>query len=398
MNQIRLLVMIGASLMIAQGCTIEEIDEGSGDDALIGGGPGDAPDIGPGADPDVAPPVASFSVATDPRYAFSPVEFVNTSTNATSYLWDFGDGRQAVGREEGVTHAYDEAGTYTVTLCAEGPGGRDETSLTVEVLGPRTFADFSVNAPDPIIAGRTMVTFVSNSNFADDYLWDFGDGTTSTEASPTHVFQSVGDHVVSLTVSNASGEDTATRVVTAFLDPATGIFLTEVVINDMPFALSAESPFVLPPTGTDIADGQMDIFLFAGPAAYFREQLPTASIVDDLYTYRSVLPRVVRDEDDFPKIISNFQDVQTGMLLNEAIPMEFGQWMIHTWESDDEHGFNLLHQVATDDDDPPRTFNPFIDFVDVDDTGHGEYVTTTNVDHADDTGTEIIIRYRHGAR
>ena len=51
------------------------------------------------------------------------------------------------------------------------------------------------------------VTFINNSLYADSYLWDFGDGTTSTEINPIHVYQDYGSFDVSLTASNSDCGD-----------------------------------------------------------------------------------------------------------------------------------------------------------------------------------------------
>lgn len=51
------------------------------------------------------------------------------------------------------------------------------------------------------------VSFVNNSTNSDTYFWDFGDGFTSTEVSPVHTYQTLGEYVVSLTVSNAQCSD-----------------------------------------------------------------------------------------------------------------------------------------------------------------------------------------------
>ncbi len=61
------------------------------------------------------------------------------------------------------------------------------------------------------------VAFQSTSiNTVTSYAWDFGDGNTSTQESPTHVYQNSGNYNVSLTVTNAIGSDTKT--VTDFVD------------------------------------------------------------------------------------------------------------------------------------------------------------------------------------
>jgi PKD repeat protein len=59
------------------------------------------------------------------------IDFANCSENATEYKWDFGDDNDDTG--EKTTHAYDEAGTYTVTMTATGDGGSKSTTQDIEV-------------------------------------------------------------------------------------------------------------------------------------------------------------------------------------------------------------------------------------------------------------------------
>lgn len=59
-----------------------------------------------------------------------------------------------------------------------------------------------------------LVNFYNNSLNATSYSWDFGDGSTSTEANPVHTFVSPGAYVVRLTAIRGSVRSTARRVVT----------------------------------------------------------------------------------------------------------------------------------------------------------------------------------------
>jgi len=59
------------------------------------------------------------------------VIFTNTSTDATTYEWDFGDSQTST--ETSPTHAYADYGTYTVTLKATGDGGENTVSYDVEL-------------------------------------------------------------------------------------------------------------------------------------------------------------------------------------------------------------------------------------------------------------------------
>lgn len=93
-----------------------------------------------------AAPVASFTYDV----AFSDVTFTNTSANATSYTWDFGDGL-GTSTEESPTYVYASEGTYTVILSALKDGQMDEFSSEVTtILNPN---------------------LISNSGFDDDSGW-----------------------------------------------------------------------------------------------------------------------------------------------------------------------------------------------------------------------------------
>ncbi len=57
----------------------------------------------------------------------------------------------------------------------------------------------------------------SDSSTGDNltYVWDFGDGQTSTEQNPTHEYTVAGDYTVSLTATNTYGSDITTNIVSA---------------------------------------------------------------------------------------------------------------------------------------------------------------------------------------
>lgn len=87
-------------------------------------------------DPVVTPqdPIASFQFEIDAN-DFLTVNFSNFSQNATSYMWDFGDGNNSA--DESPSHTYEEGGTYTVVLTASNAEGTSANrSETITVTDP----------------------------------------------------------------------------------------------------------------------------------------------------------------------------------------------------------------------------------------------------------------------
>lgn len=91
--------------------------------------------------PAPAAPVANFSYS-GAGLAPSTVTFTNTSTNATSYLWDFGNNATSV--EASPTYKYTSGGVYTVKLTATGAGGSNSTTKTINITTPTTLKIMSV--------------------------------------------------------------------------------------------------------------------------------------------------------------------------------------------------------------------------------------------------------------
>ena len=148
------------------------------------------------------PPTAAFTVEQD---SLDPktVTFNNTSQNAATYTWDFGDGNTST--DMSPTHTYAMEGNYTVSLSARNSdGGIDITSETVAAVAPITVLfTAAIDATD-----AKKVQFTNSSVNASNFSWDFGDGNTSTDMSPTHTYASYGTYSVVLSADNNIGETT----------------------------------------------------------------------------------------------------------------------------------------------------------------------------------------------
>ncbi len=147
---------------------------------------------------------AGFTATSNNACNGVPIQFTDTSNFATSWQWNFGDGNSST--QQNPLHTYTANGTYTVTLTVTyGPCTDTETQTNyITVTDPVAFT-FSADDTLACTAPHT-VNFTSNvSGVAGGYLWDFGDGTTSTSANPSHTYTANGTYTVTLSVANSSG-------------------------------------------------------------------------------------------------------------------------------------------------------------------------------------------------
>ena len=145
------------------------------------------------------PPSAGFAVAQS-ETNYLEYSFTNTSVNASTYMWDFGDGNTSI--EESPTHVYAVAAQYAVTLIATNDSNLStELSKTINILAPVT-ADFTSQVdPDDY---RTF-SFMDASQGAETLLWEFGDGFQFTGMNPSHTYTEDGIYTVSLTATSITG-------------------------------------------------------------------------------------------------------------------------------------------------------------------------------------------------
>ena len=150
----------------------------------------------------------------------STVNFINSSLNATSYIWNFGDGSSST--DENPSHTYLNDGVYTVTLQATNNCGTTILEQTVVVSTPPTAA-FTTSGSFGCTPFTVQFTNASSSN-ATSYLWDFPGGapSNSTEANPSVVWNTTGVYTVTLTAFNAAGSSSSTTTITVSTAPTAG--------------------------------------------------------------------------------------------------------------------------------------------------------------------------------
>ncbi|RPH32252.1 MAG: PKD domain-containing protein [Bacteroidales bacterium] len=159
-----------------------------------------------------ATPVANFSV--NPPLKIFPdatFNFHNQSfpaADAWSYNWNFGDGYTSTLKEAG-NHTYTQwapnsnDNIYTATLKVDAPHCSSTTSNILRLLPTVPVPFFDANIYQS--CSPLEVHFVNASMYGRNYVWDFGDGTTSGETEPVHIFTEPGYYVVKLQVQGDGG-------------------------------------------------------------------------------------------------------------------------------------------------------------------------------------------------
>ncbi len=152
-------------------------------------------------------PVADY-ITTNPSGCDElQVGFFEQTQNAMVYIWNFGDG-SPISNEPNPTHSYTLAGSYFPTLTIVGDGGcTDSIDINAITVSSNTTAGFTSSpvVGDTILLPSAIVTFTDTSLHAVSWLWDFGDGNTTTEQHPIHTYRFTGEYTVTLQVTNENG-------------------------------------------------------------------------------------------------------------------------------------------------------------------------------------------------
>lgn len=177
-------------------------------------------------------PIVSFTGSPTTGVAPFDVTFTDTSAGTiTNRFWSFGDGSTTNVNTTSVIHTYHIEGSNTVTLIASGPVGAHTNArsgyIVVYVVPVANFTASPTNGVRPL-----GVSFVNTTTgTATSFAWTFGDGGTSTNANPNHVYTNASTFGVTLTVSGPAGGSTNAK-------PA----LITVIEDTVPPSLTISSP------------------------------------------------------------------------------------------------------------------------------------------------------------
>jgi len=161
-------------------------------------------------------PVACFTesaevVSTDDSIYFDASASYDPDGTIVGYSWDFGDGTTATGIT--VTHRYKENGVYTVTLRVIDDNVAIASSTAKKtVLNRWPVGTFTES--DTIVIQNEIIYFYASESYDPDgtivgYLWEFGDGNTTTGVTADHKYSEVGEYTVTLTVTDNDGYSTS---------------------------------------------------------------------------------------------------------------------------------------------------------------------------------------------
>lgn len=181
-----------------------------------------------GNDPPISIPGGPYSTDTDKAINFNAEDSYDPDGYIDFYRWNFGDGSTEI-LDGSPTHKYSNPGDYIVTLTVIDNNGTSNENTTTVTVEP------SKNEPPIALANgpysgkvNERVQFSCIGSYDPDpgdsislYYWDFGDGSNSTDANPTHNYSIANNYQIILTVTDSGGlTNTATTYITVAAAPS----------------------------------------------------------------------------------------------------------------------------------------------------------------------------------
>ena len=176
------------------------------------------------------PPVllsTSFTYSPSSPQVSQQVSFTASASGGTgpySFSWAFGDG--ATGTGAAVYHTYSTTGSYSVVLTAKDSSPSQQTATSQQTITvtsppppPSLTASFTESLSNSVVGQTVSFTGSASGGTAPyNYAWNFGDASTGSGSSASHIYQTAGVYTVVLTVTDAAGHVvSATNTVTVTL-------------------------------------------------------------------------------------------------------------------------------------------------------------------------------------
>jgi len=154
---------------------------------------------------------ANFSISGYEIPAPSTISFINTSQNATSYLWDFGDGSTST--QAAPIHTYALDGTYPLRLKATGPTGVDSICKLVSISAPPNGGSAMAYFFDRCSGTPVGALFKTVNPLSTGVYWDFGNGAVAAARDAIVQYTLPGDYTVKHSTVINGVRDTLTRII-----------------------------------------------------------------------------------------------------------------------------------------------------------------------------------------
>lgn len=226
------------------------------------------------------PPRADFEVEPVEGPAPLRVDLRNLSSGHISrFEWDLGDGEAR--RSAALSHVFEHAGVYRISLTAKGPRGTDRAEREVRVLALGTVVAAFALRPVKGYAPLEVQTRNLSRN-ATSFRWEFGDGAISVDSEPTHRYERPGRYLVRLYAEGA--ERPAEGEVEAYaVDQPLAEFRADPVEGEAPLTVRFENRSM-----GGVTEYEWDLGdPYAGDRAKSREESPTfVYAVPGVYTVR----------------------------------------------------------------------------------------------------------------
>jgi PKD repeat protein len=160
-------------------------------------------------------PLAAFTQSDTIGCNPKMIHFADSSKNAQQWFWKFGNGLTSSNQNPSIT--YNNIGNFTPSLIITDSFGCKDTIAGKVISISKPQADFIYTKSSGCVP--VLVQFQNTSSGASNYLWDFGDGTTSTLLNPNHIYTTGGNYQVTLTVTDAAGCSTTKSLANALHIP-----------------------------------------------------------------------------------------------------------------------------------------------------------------------------------
>ncbi|OAQ42064.1 hypothetical protein A5893_02815 [Pedobacter psychrophilus] len=173
------------------------------------------------------PPFATF-LAQSSACLNNPVKFslnaINGNRPVISYFWDFGDGTTSTDKEP--VHNFTSEGIKTVSLSVKNDVAcvSNVYQLPINIL-KQPQASFAIANTS---CSQTAIQFTDQSilnNNSPIYAWDFGDGTSSTDKNPVHIYQKSGDYIIKLVLKTEANCESTYQLSKKIFDSPTADFV-----------------------------------------------------------------------------------------------------------------------------------------------------------------------------